>query len=89
MVTLQFLQTDQRARGGWGADILACIRVLQAETTVEEFTLQNFYTRFVPEMASRYLQNRNLEAKIRQQLQVLRDGGVITFLEPGRYRVIG
>jgi type II restriction enzyme len=34
-------------------------------------------------------QNRNIEAKIRQQLQMLRDHGLIEFLGNGRYRYSG
>ena len=83
-----FLHTDERSRGGWGADILLCVRTLQEETKSTEFTLQAFYSRFGAELSTRYPNNRNVEAKVRQQLQVLRDGRVIEFLEPGHYRVI-
>lgn len=83
-----FLQTDRRSRGGWGATMLLCVRALQQETKSDEFTLQNFYKRFGTELASRYQNNKHVEAKIRQQLQVLRDGGVLEFLGRGRFRVI-
>jgi type II restriction enzyme len=84
----RFLQTDHRARGAWGASTLFCVRTLQAETKANEFTLQDFYARFTTELASRYPNNNNVHAKIRQQLQVLRDGGILEFLGSGRYRVI-
>ena len=76
-------------KGGWAADVLSCIRVLQQETQAEEFTLQDFYRRFEAELASRHADNRNVQAKIRQQMQVLARGGVLLFVDRrGNYRVI-
>lgn len=75
-------------RGGWAADVLSCVRVLQQETGTNEFTLQAFYQRFETELAARHLDNRNVRPKIRQQMQVLRNGGVLRFLDRGHYRVI-
>lgn len=84
-----FLAADARAGGGWGAEILTCVRRLQRDTGESEFTLQDFYARFTDELSLRHPENNNVEAKIRQQLQVLRDGNVLEFLDRGRYRVIG
>ena len=36
--------------------------------------------------AREYPRNRNVEAKLRQQLQVLRDRGIVEFVSPGNYR---
>jgi type II restriction enzyme len=83
-----FLGADRRSRGGWGADTLSCIRTLQEETGARDFTLQAFYARFKKELASWHPANQNVEAKIRQQLQVMRDGNVLLFLGRGRYRVL-
>ena len=83
-----FLSSDARASGGWGAEVLACIRLLQSETGKREFTLQAFYTRFVESLARSHPDNHNVEAKIRQQLQVLRDGGILNFQGRGRYRIV-
>jgi len=83
-----FLGQDVRARGGWGADVLDCLRELQAETGMEEFSLQAFYDRFERTLAARHPANRHVRDKIRQQLQVLRDGGVIRFVGRGRYRIV-
>ena len=83
-----FLGADRRARGGWGADILTCVRTLQLELGEAEFTLQQFYARFEAELQERYPDNQNVQAKIRQQLQVLRDGGVLDFDSPGQYRIL-
>ncbi|MCY4582283.1 MAG: restriction endonuclease [Chloroflexi bacterium] len=77
-------------KGGWAADVLSCIRVLERETKNKEFTLQDFYQRFEAELAWRHTDNRNVQAKIRQQLQVLAKGKVLSFVDNrGRYRVIG
>ena len=84
----QFLGADLRARGGWGAEVLSCVRRLQQQTGRGEFTLQEFYTNFVPELSARHPENHNVEPKIRQQLQVLRHGGILRFLGSGRYRVL-
>ena len=75
-------------KGGWAADVLSCIRVLERETQAKEFTLQDFYGRFEVELASRHTGNVNIRPKIRQQMQVLRDGDVLLFMGEGRYRVI-
>ena len=83
-----FLGSDSRAAGGWGAEILSCVRRLYAATGNKEFTLRDFYARFADELAVNHPENQNVEAKIRQQLQVLRDGNFLVFLGQGRYRII-
>jgi len=66
---------------GWRLDVLRCVRTLGEH----EFTLREFYERFEEELARRHPKNRNVEPKIRQQLQVLRDRGIVRFLGRGRY----
>ena len=74
---------------GWAADVLSCIRVLERETQSKDFTLRDFYARFEVELAARHTDNRNVQAKIRQQMQVLAKGKVLSFVDNrGRYRVI-
>ncbi len=85
----RFLKTDSRASSGWGAEILTMIRRLQAETSTPDFTLQTFYQRFREELTASHPDNHYIDAKIRQQLQVLRDGGILQFLGRGRYRIVG
>ena len=82
-----FLQADSRARGGWAADVLLCARRLTAETGSAEFTLKQFYERFMEELQVRYPDNHHVGDKIRQQLQILRDGKAVVFLKPGVYRL--
>ena len=84
-----FLAEDRRARGGWAADVLSYIRRMQRLTGADRFTLQEFYARFESDLAALHPDNHNVAAKIRQQLQVLRDGNVLEFLGRGRYRIIG
>jgi type II restriction enzyme len=73
-------KADQR---GWTVDVLRCVR---AQGT-GEFTLTAFYECFEKELASRHPDNKNVQPKMRQQLQVLRDRGVVRFLGRGRYVV--
>ena len=85
----RFLKSDPRASGGWGAEVLASVRNLQPATNQDYFTLQTFYERFRDRLAAQHPDNHNVEAKIRQQLQILRDNDVLAFLGRGRYRIIG
>ena len=84
-----FLGSDPRASAGWGAQALNCVKTIQAESGEQEFTLQGFYSRFVDDLSRRHPENHNIEAKIRQQLQVLRRGKILDFLDRGRYRITG
>lgn len=61
--------------------------VFEVLTRVEgtEFALAEVYE-YGPELSRAYPDNENVEAKIRQQLQMLRDLGLIRFLGSGRYR---
>lgn len=68
------------AKRGWLADLLTCIDQLYTM-----FTLHDVY-QFEDKLAELYPSNRNVKPKIRQQLQQLRDLGIIEFLQPGMYR---
>ena len=65
---------------GWVLDVMSCVNRLPCE-----FTLRDVY-RFADLLKSKHPANHNINAKIRQQLQVLRDMGVIRFLGDGHYR---
>jgi type II restriction enzyme len=65
------------------ADVLACVR----EIRNPEFALNDVYA-FAGRLGALHKDNRNVRPKIRQQLQVLRDRGVLEFLGRGRYRVL-
>ncbi len=83
-----FLAKPESASGGWGADILMSVRELQRATGSNEFSLQAFYSTYASRLAALHPDNRNVKPKIRQQMQVLRDNGVLQFLGDGRYRVL-
>ena len=61
--------------------MLTCINTIDSV----EFSLQDVYA-FEELLQKKHRNNNNVEAKIRQQLQILRDKGVIEFLERGHYR---
>ncbi len=70
-------------RRGWTIDVLRVARKLRQN----EFTLAQMYD-FEPEFIELHPRNKNIRAKIRQQLQVLRDLDVIEFLGAGKYRFV-
>jgi type II restriction enzyme len=67
---------------GWTLDVLGAIRRLGKS----RFSLGDVYD-FEPELQAAHPLNRNVRPKIRQQLQVLRDLGLIEFAERGTYRM--
>ncbi|WP_216395564.1 DpnI domain-containing protein [Arcanobacterium phocae] len=66
---------------GWLLDVLICIEQLGSA----EFSLRELYN-FEHILGQKHPQNKNVKAKIRQQLQLLRDRGFIEFLGNGYYR---
>jgi type II restriction enzyme len=76
-------QFNPKSRG-WLIDVLSVIHSLKSS----EFGLQDVYEQREL-LSSLHPDNRNVEAKIRQQLQKLRDLGLIAFGERGRYRLKG
>lgn len=77
-----FLRGNDPDSRGWMADVLGCIRELPPSV----FCLTDVYT-FERRLSRLHPRNRNIRPKIRQQLQVLRDHGVLEFLGKGQYRV--
>ena len=68
---------------GWTLDVLSAIRRLGKT----RFSLQELY-QSEPEMRSLHPGNNNVRPKIRQQLQVLRDVGLVRFVRPGEYLLV-
>lgn len=68
---------------GWLLDVLNCVNAIDGNI----FTLDEVYE-FEPLLAAKHPENNNVRAKIRQQLQFLRDKGYIEFLSRGQYRKI-
>lgn len=77
------LQTRSLESRGWLFDILRCVERLDVI-----FTLKQIYG-FEEELRLKHPSNNNIEAKIRQQLQFLRDKGFVEFLSGGNYKKIG
>jgi type II restriction enzyme len=69
---------------GWTADVLRCIRELNKPS----FTLKEVYASSQKELERLHPDNKNIRAKIRQQLQVLRDHGFLTFEGKGQYKLV-
>lgn len=73
---------DINARG-WVMDILICMNMLPGV----DFSLNDMYS-FEDWLKQKHPQNNNVKPKIRQQLQMLRDKGLVEFLGNGHYRKI-
>jgi type II restriction enzyme len=67
---------------GWLLDVLVCVEKIKKR----EFSLDDVYV-FEGYLKARHPFNNNIRPKIRQQLQFLRDKGVIEFLGRGQYRM--
>lgn len=74
--------SDINARG-WLMDVLNCVNSVPSE----EFFLSDVYL-FEKILSAKHPKNNNIQAKIRQQLQFLRDKGFIEFLGHGKYRKV-
>lgn len=67
---------------GWLLDVLHCVERLE-----NVFTLNQMYG-FVNELSIKHPENNHIQDKIRQQLQFLRDKGIIEFKGRGLYKRI-
>jgi len=67
---------------GWVLDVMNCIDKLGKK----EFTLDEAYA-FEKILEERHPNNKHIKDKIRQQLQLLRDKGYLSFIERGKYRI--
>jgi type II restriction enzyme len=76
---LEKLQVEKR---GWTLDVLQVVQSLGKM----EFTLADVYAH-AGSLAKLHPANRHVRDKIRQQIQVLRDLGLLEFLGGGSYRL--
>lgn len=76
---LEKLQVEKR---GWTLDVLQVVQSLNKK----EFSLQDVYAH-AEALGRLHPANRHVREKIRQQLQVLRDMGLLDFLGGGSYRL--
>jgi type II restriction enzyme len=81
---LRFVERRVGDARGWLLEVMNCVERIG----LLDFTLADVYA-FETELASIFPRNNNVRPKIRQQLQVLRDGGFLEFLGQGHYRLIG
>lgn len=79
----EFLRNQTQESRGWLVDIMYCIGLIPKN----EFTLDDMYG-FESLLKARHPQNNFIKDKIRQQLQLLRDKGMIEFVSRGVYRKI-
>jgi type II restriction enzyme len=76
---LEKLRIEKR---GWTLDVLQVVQSLNKK----EFSLSDVYPH-EDALAKLHPANRHIQPKIRQQLQVLRDMGLVEFLGSGSYRL--
>ncbi len=74
------LETRDVEARGWLFDVLNCVNAIASD----KFTIEKIYE-FEPLLSAKHPENNNVKAKIRQQLQFLRDRGYIKFLDRGQY----
>ena len=75
-----FLRTKSIASRGWTLDVWQCIDRLE-----DSFSLNQVYA-FADLLKLKYPENNHIKDKIRQQLQILRDRGIIEFIQRGHYQ---
>ncbi|MBD3248527.1 restriction endonuclease [Candidatus Woesearchaeota archaeon] len=75
-----FLNDKNPYTRGWTTDVLKCIEDLSKR----EFTLKDIY-KFKGYLKELHPKNEHIEAKIRQQLQILRDNNILKFKSRGNY----
>lgn len=78
-----FLREKSMESKGWILDILNCIEKIPTK----EFSLKDVYN-FENELKVKYPHNNHVKDKIRQQLQFLRDKGLIEFNGRGNYKKV-
>lgn len=79
----QKVKTQNMEARGWLMDILHCVNAINSTF----FTIDMVYA-FEEELILKHPDNHNIRAKIRQQLQQLRNRGIILFLGNGQYQKI-
>ena len=79
----EFIKQYKLDARGWVLDVLNCVNKIEGR----DFTLEQMYE-FEEVLAKKYPNNNHIKDKIRQQLQILRDKGLIEFRGRGNYRKI-
>lgn len=76
-------ETSNLKAKGWLLDIIRCIEKINKS----DFTLSDIYY-FENYLKIKHPDNNNIQAKIRQQLQILRDKQYLKFESRGKYKLI-
>lgn len=76
-----FLRQKSSDAKGWILDVMKCIDEIKSN----EFILDEVYA-FEEKLKMKYPNNNFIKDKIRQQLQLLRDKGIIEFAGRGKYK---
>jgi type II restriction enzyme len=79
----EFLKSKKGISKGWILDIMNCVDSIKKDS----FTLKDVY-QFENNLKLKYPENNFIKDKIRQQLQLLRDKGLIDFKGGGQYKKI-
>jgi type II restriction enzyme len=79
----RFLLEKRYDARGWTADVLKVVR----ELGKTDFTLDEVYA-FDKQLQKLHPENKHIRPKIRQQLQILRDKGILEFRGKGKYSFI-
>jgi type II restriction enzyme len=80
---LSFLDNKSLSQKSWIIDVMSCIDKIGKTN----FTLEEMYA-FESILTISHPANNHIKAKIRQQLQILRDKGIIEFVARGQYRKV-
>lgn len=79
---MNFLADKKPDFRGWTSDVLKVVQEQKKDFQLNDiYKYEDYFKRLHPE-------NNNIKAKIRQQLQVLRDNNIIRFKERGFYEVV-
>ncbi len=79
---VESLRTNSLDSRSWLMDVLHCVDKLG-----DEFTLEEMYS-FTKLLHLKHPDNNNVQPKIRQQLQILRDRGFLQFTTRGHYKKV-
>jgi len=80
--TLFLREEKETSAKGWLLDIMNCVEKLGNK----EFSLDEAYT-FESILSKKHPENKHIKAKVRQQLQILRDKGYLEFVDRGKYKL--
>lgn len=77
------LSENNIEKRSWLMDVLSCVN----QIPTSEFTSKDIYA-FESTLSEKHPNNKHIKDKIRQQLQLLRDKGIVEFANRGIYRKI-